>query len=62
MTVTSTDFKELREAMGLTQEEFGNLIGVTVRSVRGWELGTNKPTGSRLKTVERLVNRRKGSK
>ena len=38
--------KELRNAMGLTQEEFAHQLGVTLCTVNRWE--NNKVTPSRL--------------
>jgi putative transcriptional regulator len=31
--------------LGLSQEEFAELIGTAVGTVRKWELGTRKPSG-----------------
>lgn len=36
--------KKIREALDLTQEEFGALIGVSGKTVSRWELGQSEPT------------------
>ncbi|HOE31201.1 MAG TPA: helix-turn-helix transcriptional regulator [Planctomycetota bacterium] len=35
--------KELRERLGLTQEQFAQKVGVTFSSVNHWENGKRKP-------------------
>lgn len=36
---------DIRERVGLTQPEFADLLGVSVRTVRDWEQGREAPTG-----------------
>lgn len=57
-TVTMSDIheriKKKREEKGLTQEEFGKLVGVSYQSVQQWEgAGTKKtaPQRKRMQTV-----------
>jgi DNA-binding transcriptional regulator YiaG len=38
--------KALREILGLTQEQFAYLLGVTVRTVSRWETGQGRPVFS----------------
>ena len=45
----------LRVAIGLTQERLGSLLGVSARSVAGWEGGSNYPKMKHLKTLIELV-------
>lgn len=40
--------KAVREGMGLTQQEFGDLLGVTDQTVSDWEGGRTVPRRSRL--------------
>lgn len=35
--------KEARERLGLTQDEFGKLVGVSKQSICSWEKGRNLP-------------------
>lgn len=44
----------LREALGCTQQEFGERIGVDKMTVSRWERGTLKPRDASLKAIEEL--------
>lgn len=44
----------LREALGCTQLEFGERIGVDKMTVSRWERGTLKPSEESLKAIEEL--------
>jgi len=35
--------KELREKLGLTQEQFAQKVGVTFSTINNWEKGTRNP-------------------
>jgi putative transcriptional regulator len=39
------DPREIRARMELTQEEFAELLGVSVRTLQGWEQGRRRPRG-----------------
>lgn len=36
---------EIRERFGLSQSEFADLIGVSLRTLQNWEQGHRQPTG-----------------
>ena len=57
MEITSETIRRVRQWQRLTQQQFADVLGVTVRSVRGWELGSNSPRGKRLRDLDRLVRR-----
>ena len=35
----------IRERLGLTQAEFSSMLGVSLRTLQGWEIGRRHPTG-----------------
>lgn len=37
---------EAREATGLSQSQCANLLGVSVRTLQGWEQGRKQPSGA----------------
>ena len=37
---------KVRMAAGLSQSEFARLLGVSVRTLQGWEQGRREPTGA----------------
>lgn len=37
---------EARQATGLSQVQFANLLGVSVRTLQGWEQGRKQPSGA----------------
>lgn len=48
----------LREALGATQQELGEMLGVDKMTVSRWERGTLRPSETSLAAIERL---RKGA-
>ena len=46
--------KEVREKTNKNQEEFANMIGVRVGTLRNWEQGRRKPEGAAL-TLLKIV-------
>lgn len=43
LNYTLEDFKRIRKQLGVTQEEFSLLMGMSSRSVREWEHGNRSP-------------------
>lgn len=43
--MTSEDVKNLRKQMNLSQADFAEKLGVSVRTVHSWELGRNELSG-----------------
>lgn len=48
--------KELRKTLNLSQEEFGNKLGVTKATISRLESGTNKLTEQMIKSICREFN------
>lgn len=46
--------KELRAAMGLTQEQFAAAVGVTYATVNRWENGNANPQPLALRRIDEL--------
>lgn len=44
----------LREALGMTQDQFGDQIGVDKMTVSRWERGTMHPSARALQQIEKL--------
>jgi DNA-binding transcriptional regulator YiaG len=47
----------LREAIGLTQEQFGHKVGVSKMTVSRWECGRMRPSASTAATIRNLQAR-----
>ena len=49
--------KQLRDDFGMSQEEFGRTIGISLRTVSRWEAGVNIPsfTLPQLKALDKLL-------
>lgn len=44
--VSESDARKARHILGMSQNEFANMIGTGVGTVRKWELGTRNPSGA----------------
>ena len=49
--VTLSPAKIAREKLAMTQVEFGKLMGVSPRTVEGWEQGLKKPSGAAMSLI-----------
>lgn len=52
--VKTTEAAEARALVGLSQQEFALLLGVSARTLQDWEQGRREPTGA-AKTLLRLA-------
>ncbi len=52
----STDVKETREYLHLSQSAFATLMGVSIRTLQDWEQGRRKPSGP-ASALLRIANR-----
>jgi putative transcriptional regulator len=49
--------QEIRQSMGLTQEEFAVIIGVTFPTVNRWENGHTRPSKLAVQQIEALLEK-----
>ncbi|ABA24331.1 transcriptional regulator, XRE family [Trichormus variabilis ATCC 29413] len=49
--------QEIRLVMGLTQEEFAVILGVTFPTVNRWENGHTKPSKLAIQQIEALLDK-----
>ena len=48
-------FRNARERLGLTQEEFGRLFGVSARTVMRWEQGLSQPSQYQADIIAKIT-------
>ncbi len=53
------DINELRNKLGLTQEEMARILDLSVSTVSKWEEGKNKPSQLARKQISRLERKLK---
>lgn len=53
------DIKEIRIKLGLTQEAFASMLGVSFTTVSRWERGLGKPSPMAQKNIQNLVKQKK---
>lgn len=55
--MTPDEIKDLRKALGFSQQQFAAHLGASVRSVAAWEAGTAKPTKHYQTKLVRIARR-----
>jgi DNA-binding transcriptional regulator YiaG len=60
--MSGTEILEFRNAMGLTQTELADELGVSQPAVAQWETGATEPRGSVLKLLEMLRKKQSAKK
>lgn len=48
------DTKALRQDLGLTQQDFSALLGVSLSTVQRWEAGKSKPSRMAVRLMEEI--------
>ncbi|AFL74896.1 helix-turn-helix domain-containing protein [Thiocystis violascens] len=56
LEVADPDARAIRQRMGLTQDAFAALLGVSPRTLEGWEQGRRQPRGSALALLRVAAN------
>ncbi|HHG8783543.1 helix-turn-helix domain-containing protein [Enterobacter hormaechei] len=54
--IDAMKIKEIRQASGLSQSKFANLISVSVDTLRNWEQGRRSPTGPAKALLRAIAN------
>ena len=54
--LSTVDVKRLRERLGLTQNQFSGMIGVSIKTLQNWEQGRREPEGP-AKALLRVVEK-----
>lgn len=49
---TKSEVKEVREFLNVSQSLFAKILGVSGHTVKSWELGSNKPSGSSARLIQ----------
>ena len=56
VAVAAIDVRAVRKKLGLTQEQFAVLLGVSTSGLRKWEQGKRQPTGA-ARTILSVMDR-----
>lgn len=54
--MTQEQFKEVRQALGLTQEQLAYEIGASLASVRNWEQGRCKVNRVAARQIQKMLD------
>jgi putative transcriptional regulator len=49
--VGEPDPREIRAKLGMTQEEFADALGISVKTLRNWEQGRRDPSGPAMRLL-----------
>ena len=60
--MTSTQIKQARAALGLTQTKFGELLHAKLRTVQAWEAGTRNMQPITRELLERKLQEKKNGR
>ncbi len=57
--IISEEIKQIRNRLGVSQEAFAQMLGVSFGSVNRWERGACKPSPLALGRIEKIKNKLK---
>lgn len=52
--------KEYRQAAGLTQQQFADMFGISINTVKNWDCGRRKPDKLKEKLIIEKLEQMKG--
>lgn len=55
------DVKRIRQNVSMTQRNFANFMGVSVKTVEAWENGRNRPGGSAARLLQLVSQNRESA-
>jgi len=56
-TMSPKQIRQIREVLGLTQQQLADFIGASQVAVARWETGVHKPRGANLKALKELAQK-----
>lgn len=58
--ILMSEIKALREATGLTQQKFADLLGIPKRTIENWEGGKSHPPEYVMRLIEFYIKHKEG--
>jgi DNA-binding transcriptional regulator YiaG len=55
--ITAEEIKKLRKQLGLSQESFAQLVGVSFQTINRWERGIFKPSRLAVDKIASLISK-----
>lgn len=60
--MTPSEIKAIIESTGLTQEQFAQLVGVTLTTINNWVNGRTKPVGLSIRRLREIAEQKGNEK
>jgi len=57
--MTPQEIKEIRTRLGISQEDFARLLGISLQSIGRWERGKAKPSRLAVKRLKEIATKEK---
>lgn len=62
MIATPKNIRKIRQSLGVSRVDFGQMLGVNRAAVGHWETGRNKPTRAAQMLLEQIVREKLSTK